>query len=217
MSRRVGERGRVIVAVALIAAAVVVPRTLAALSAPHRVRDAAAFNAASCGVERWPVKTLADTAGRRLDLGRIQPTTIGALRRLRVHQGGQSSRGGTAERTVYRVNAVLVAAKVEDDSDIHLVIADPKSGGTMIAELPLLGCTVGATHHARLVVQRARVAFLKACGDSGVNDFAEFGRGSRATVTGVGFFDFDHGQRGVAPNAIELHPVVGFTGRCTTR
>ena len=23
---------------------------------------------------------------------------------------------------------------------------------------------------------------------------------------GVGFFDFPHGQRGVAPNAIELHP-----------
>jgi len=29
-------------------------------------------------------------------------------------------------------------------------------------------------------------------------------------VTGVGFFDFWHGQRGVAPNAIELHPVLGF-------
>ncbi|HEU5269390.1 MAG TPA: hypothetical protein VFU36_05640 [Jatrophihabitans sp.] len=28
------------------------------------------------------------------------------------------------------------------------------------------------------------------------------------TVTGVGFFDFDHGQTGVAPNAIELHAVL---------
>jgi hypothetical protein len=27
-------------------------------------------------------------------------------------------------------------------------------------------------------------------------------------VTGVGFFDFLHGQRGVAPNGIELHPVL---------
>ncbi len=36
----------------------------------------------------------------------------------------------------------------------------------------------------------------------------------RATVTGVGFFDFYHGQRGVAPNDIELHPVIGFAGRC---
>ena len=32
-----------------------------------------------------------------------------------------------------------------------------------------------------------------------------------ATITGVGFFDFQHGRRGVAPNAIELHPVLGFS------
>jgi hypothetical protein len=34
----------------------------------------------------------------------------------------------------------------------------------------------------------------------------------RATVTGVAYFDFQHGQTGVAPNAIELHPVLAF--RC---
>ena len=28
-------------------------------------------------------------------------------------------------------------------------------------------------------------------------------------ITGVGFFDYLHGQRGVAPNGIELHPVLG--------
>jgi hypothetical protein len=33
---------------------------------------------------------------------------------------------------------------------------------------------------------------------------------SRASVTGVAVFDFDHGQTGVAPNAIELHPILGF-------
>jgi hypothetical protein len=33
---------------------------------------------------------------------------------------------------------------------------------------------------------------------------------SRARVTGVAFFDYQHGQTGVAPNAIELHPVLGF-------
>jgi hypothetical protein len=31
-----------------------------------------------------------------------------------------------------------------------------------------------------------------------------------ARVTGVAFFDFFHGQTGVAPNAIELHPVLRF-------
>jgi hypothetical protein len=32
----------------------------------------------------------------------------------------------------------------------------------------------------------------------------------RAAVTGVAFFDYEHGQTGVAPNAIELHPVLRF-------
>jgi hypothetical protein len=32
----------------------------------------------------------------------------------------------------------------------------------------------------------------------------------RAEVTGVAFFDFQHGQTGVAPNGIELHPILGF-------
>jgi hypothetical protein len=29
-------------------------------------------------------------------------------------------------------------------------------------------------------------------------------------MVGVAFFDFLHGQTGVAPNGIELHPVLGF-------
>ena len=31
-----------------------------------------------------------------------------------------------------------------------------------------------------------------------------------ASVTGVAFFDFNHNQTGVAPNAIELHPILAF-------
>ena len=33
---------------------------------------------------------------------------------------------------------------------------------------------------------------------------------ARAVSSGVAFFDYDHGQTGVAPNAIELHPALGF-------
>ncbi len=31
-----------------------------------------------------------------------------------------------------------------------------------------------------------------------------------STLSGVAFWDFKHGQTGVAPNAIELHPILGF-------
>jgi hypothetical protein len=30
------------------------------------------------------------------------------------------------------------------------------------------------------------------------------------SITGVAFFDKFHGQKGVAPNGIELHPVLGI-------
>jgi len=33
---------------------------------------------------------------------------------------------------------------------------------------------------------------------------------AHARVIGVAFFDFKHRQTGVAPNAIELHPILSF-------
>src|SRR6185369_3114548 len=35
-------------------------------------------------------------------------------------------------------------------------------------------------------------------------------------ITGVGFFDFLHGQTGVAPNGIELHPILDIRFLATT-
>jgi hypothetical protein len=51
-------------------------------------------------------------------------------------------------------------------------------------------------------------ALTRACGRASASSFTYL-RG-RAMITGVGPFDFKHGQTGVAPNAIELHPVIGF-------
>ena len=94
-----------------------------------------------CGIERWSVKTLADPAGRTLSLS-PKATTIRALRNRTVpgYLGLRRSRG--VERTTFRVRAKLVEMKLEDDSDIHLVIADPtRTGATLIAEFPLASCT----------------------------------------------------------------------------
>ena len=81
----------------------------------------------------------------------------------------------------------------------------------MIAELPSRSCTAGATPKARVKIRRARNAFIAACGSPS----SSFRRLSgTATISGVGFFDQIHGQTGVAPNGVELHPVVSFSGRC---
>jgi hypothetical protein len=49
---------------------------------------------------------------------------------------------------------------------------------------------------------------IAACGQPSSSHFTNLG--GRANITGVGFFDIPHGQTGVAPNAIELHPVLKF-------
>ena len=67
----------------------------------------------------------------------------------------------------------------------------------MIAESPLPSCAPRATPARRQQMAAVRAA-VRLC--------------SKAVVTGVAFFDFQHRQTGVAPNGIELHPVLGF--RC---
>jgi len=101
-----------------------------------------------------------------------------------------------------------VEAKLEDDEDFHLVVADPHHRSrTMIVEFPSANCTRHSIKRKQM--RRARAAFVRACGYPSSSYFTRL-RG-KATISGVGFFDFYHGQTGVAPNAIELHPVLNFT------
>jgi hypothetical protein len=170
---------------------------------------AASSKQVGCGTERWSVKTLADPAGRRLALS-PKAATVRSLRRKSVPGYLGLRRHLGVERTTFRVHARLVEMKLEADSDIHLVIADPtRTGATMIAELPSASCTAGATPTARLKMGNARKAFIASCG-APTGSFLRLS--GTATITGVGFFDQIHGQTGVAPNGIELHPVVGISG-----
>jgi hypothetical protein len=55
--------------------------------------------------------------------------------------------------------------------------------------------------------------FVAACGTIPFGYYRAL-RGT-AVITGVAFVDTVHGQRGVAPNGIELHPALGFrTASC---
>jgi hypothetical protein len=160
--------------------------------------------AVSCGVERWAVKTLSDRDATRVDF-RVRDTTITALRGLRAPSRLPSTRVPGAEFRTYRIHATLIAAKREADHDVHLVVADPSNvRRTMIVELPDVACRGPASSGKKAQMQAARRAFERVCG---VPSATRFG----AVITGVGFFDFLHGQRGVAPNGIELHPVLSFS------
>jgi hypothetical protein len=62
-------------------------------------------------------------------------------------------------------------------------------------------------------MRAARRSLLSRCPAIGSSDFTILH--GNVTITGVGFWDILHGQTGVAPNGIELHPVLSFTGTCT--
>jgi hypothetical protein len=116
------------------------------------------------------------------------------------------------EEQVYTVKAQMTAAKMEDDSDIHLAVADPANPtATMIVEFPDAACDTNAAGGVRTQMTAARNGFIAACGQPG--DSYVTLRGT-AVITGVFFFDKIHGQRGVAPNGAELHPALSFSGTC---
>ncbi len=116
---------------------------------------------------------------------------------------------------MWSVQATLTAYRAEADGDYHMVIAD-EAGGTMIAEIPKPGDITGRSYFADGIAG-ARRAFDEhfQIGENpagptppGVSVSAFHEVSVPVRLVGLGFFDFGHNQRGVAPNAIELHPVV---------
>jgi hypothetical protein len=156
-----------------------------------------------CGVERWPVKTLTDPAASAVRLV-ARRSTVPALNALPAPAlPADNTTRLAVERQAYRVTATLVKYKLESDQDIHIVLAG--GGKTMIAEMPSINCDGGArVRHAMLVARQKLESRYGPAGDQWTYV------GQRATLTGVRFFDFKHGQAGVADNAVELHPVFGF-------
>jgi hypothetical protein len=141
-----------------------------------------------CGVERWTVKTLQDRP-------RLLPAKRVTLAYL-VSRPAPASLPRTRlpfERHIFRVTAAVTLVRGEDDGDLHVILSDGRR--TMITESPSPSCTKSATPARRRQMAQARAA-VRVC--------------AKATITGVAFFDFKHGQTGVAPNAIELHPILAF-------
>ena len=177
---------------------------------------------AAAGHERWSVKTGSDPDAQGLTGLSPTATTIAQLTALPVPPVlPPDGRSDGAEKTVWQLDATLQGFEGEADGDFHMVLADGQ-GNTMIGEIPNPGDITSPSYFAAQITS-ARTAF-----DSQfqiaenisqptvpAGPQATLGSGFRnvsvpVTVTGLGFFDFAHGQRGVAPNAIELHPVIGI-------
>ena len=174
--------------------------------------------------QRWSVKTGADAAAANLVTQVPVAGTIADMVALAVPAVlPPDARSPGAEETVWELNATLTGYKHESDGDYHLVIADGQ-GNTMIAEIPDPAALAPGSFFTEQITA-ARQAFdnqfglqLAAAAQSAATPkFAAaamvpalISASESVTVRGLGFFDFAHGQDGVAPNAIELHPVISI-------
>jgi hypothetical protein len=158
-----------------------------------------------CGVERWQVKTGTDSDAGSVNLSSSTPNTIASLTALaKPSTIPPTSRIQPTETTLWSLNATLTEYKLEGDSDIHLVIVD-ENGDSMIAEIPDPNC-VGSGSSFASGISNARSQFTSQFTPSSSFQTANV----PVQITGIAMFDFLHGQTGVAPNGIEIHPVTNI-------
>ncbi len=167
--------------------------------------------AQSCGVERWSVKTGTDADVGKINLAATTSQTITTMRGWPAPNPiPANNRVSPYETTVWVLNATLTKYKKETDSDYHLVLSDA-AGNTIVSEIPLPGC-VGSGSPFLSKITNARAEF-----DAQLNATTSFQTVSiPVRITGVAMFDFLHGQTGVAPNGIEIHPILDIVFNPTT-
>lgn len=167
----------------------------------------------ACGRERWLAKNLGD--GTALD-GPIRTVDVNYLRALPRPGGTQGFDAPRvpAERRMYHVYGELLGFKLEDDGDIHAIIAESGDrSATVIVEIPDPRCMYGAPAVRLRQVAQTRLAFVKR---SGIPPYRSMRLAYQPiAVTGPAFFDFEHGQGGAAPNDVEIHPVLALSGSLT--
>jgi hypothetical protein len=158
--------------------------------------------ASGCGVERWSVKTGTD-ADRGHVSSKVVATSEASLVKIpKPSHYPSNNRIAPTELHVFQITVTVTQYKEEADSDIHLVLRD-SANHSMIAEIPDPRC-VRSTSRWRSNIVSTRSTWTHAYPLS--TSWHHIRR--KVTLRGLGFFDVPHGQTGVAPNAIELHPVI---------
>ena len=165
-----------------------------------------------CGTERWDVKTLTDPNRNLIDRNSVTKTIAELIQGQPPALHRNTPRiPNSPETSIIVVKALLLGYHVESDEDFHLVIANPQDPSmTMIAEIPSPNCVQGQQFQAAVTQFRNQL----------IAKFGAPGPKTRRLPTpvpillrGVGFFDLKHPtpQDGVAPNGIEIHPVLGMS------
>jgi hypothetical protein len=158
----------------------------------------------------WPFKIGMDAQARDVSLDPV-PTTIDELRAVPHVERPPVGRIAPVELTTYVLRDVeLRSFQRAPDGDVHMVLAD-EHGHTMIAEAAPPFCTdVDSPWRGQITAVRTLV-------DHEIPMAMMGWRHQIVSMAGVGYLDSLHGQMGVAPNGIEIHPVLAmcFGKGCT--
>jgi hypothetical protein len=173
------------------------------------------------GQERWDVKTLTDSRAAGI-IDTKQPTTVAKLALLRppASVADDSPRGlGPEEWNTYRVVGYLRGFNLETDGDYEVMLSDsPKSDKNDPARKTLLCVEIVKPEYVGKKAAASQIAKFRAVRKQfekiaqvkgGKVAYTWLRRPVKVEVTGVGFWDERHGQRGLW-NAFELHPVTGI-------
>lgn len=195
--------------------------------------------AAACGgSERWPVKVASDPEAHEIDAGNVTDISIADFNKLKpsdVIASNDEFDRMEIEKRVYRVHGFLALYKLEPDGDYHLAATDETgkvtkggqgstpTGHSFVAEIPGSKCFAGkhGQYPAKSVFASEIAGSRKAfeAGVANLNAKAIAPGSVPVTITGVVFFDFDHGQVGRASVhkdangkrlVIELHPILAI-------
>jgi hypothetical protein len=161
----------------------------------------------TCGVERWSIKTLIDPDTAQINFNNVVQSTIQYQRSLEKPITLPDTRL-PSEDTVFSIDCIMYKYKLEADNDIHIVISAVNDASqTMVAEIANAECP-GIVNTSRY----AALSNLRKWFDSTYHPTTSFTNTNvRIRITGVGFFDFLHGQTGIPPNGREIHPILSFS------
>jgi hypothetical protein len=164
--------------------------------------------AQNCGVERWSIKTLSDNDTVKIDFKIIIKSTV--HEQVSLEEPDKKKARLDSETIVYSIDCFIVGYKREsNDKDIHMIIEDIDTDETMVIEIPSYECFEIQKTSRYELFKELQEWFIKNIGQP-TSKFVYLEKHIPVTITGVGFFDFHHGQIGMAGNGREIHPVLSI-------
>lgn len=164
--------------------------------------------AQDCGIERWKIKSLSDADTVFVNFTSIKKSSVHEQVNLTAPIGKLGSRLAS-EVTNYSIDCYIIGFKKEDDKDIHIIIEDINTDETMVIEIVSPDCKDVQNTSRKEQMKNLLIWFNNNIGTPRTT-FTFLNKHKLVTITGIGFWDNLHGQKGMAENGREIHPVLSI-------